>query len=77
MTKNAQKWPKYMIFGLFKKILSLVLSRICVNESPSDSLTFCENCMLGKNLVSQVIAKIGSGPMRFQYSLIVNISLID
>ena len=30
MTKNGQKWPKNMVFGLFKKITSLVLSRICV-----------------------------------------------
>ena len=60
-----------------KNLVITFLSRICVNESPSDSLTFCENCMLGKNLVSQIIAKSGSGPMRFQYSLIVNISLID
>ena len=30
MTKNGQKWPKNMVFRLFKKITSLVLSRICV-----------------------------------------------
>ena len=30
MTKNAQKWSKNMVFGLFKKIMSLVLSGICV-----------------------------------------------
>ena len=30
MTKNGQKWPKNMVFGLFKKITSLVLSEICV-----------------------------------------------
>ena len=30
MTKNSQKWPKNMVFGLFKKIASLVLSEICV-----------------------------------------------
>ena len=33
--------------------------------------------MLGKKPGSQVIAKNGSQPMSFQYSLIVNISLID
>ena len=30
MTKNGQKWPKNMVFGLFKKIVSLVFSGICV-----------------------------------------------
>ena len=32
MTKNGQKWPKNLFFGLFKnkKIVSLVLSGICV-----------------------------------------------
>ena len=28
--QNGQKWPKNMVFGLFKKITSLVLSGICV-----------------------------------------------
>ena len=32
MTKNGQKWPKNMVFGLFKKIMSLVLSGICVKR---------------------------------------------
>ena len=30
MTKNSQKWPKNRVFGLFKKIRSLVLSEIGV-----------------------------------------------
>ena len=30
MTKNGQKWAKNMAFGFFKKIMSLVLSGICV-----------------------------------------------
>ena len=29
-TKNGQKWPQNMVFGLFKKITSLVLSGIYV-----------------------------------------------
>ena len=37
---------QYMVFGLFKKITSLVLS----GKSSYGSLAFCENCMLGKNL---------------------------
>ena len=32
MTKNGQKWPKNRVFGLFKKIMSLVLSGICVKR---------------------------------------------
>ena len=30
MTKNGQKWPKNMVSGPFRKIMSLVLSGICV-----------------------------------------------
>ena len=30
LTKNGEKWPKNRVFGLFKKIMSLVLSGICV-----------------------------------------------
>ena len=30
MTKNGQKGPQNWVFGLFKKIMSLVLSGICV-----------------------------------------------
>ena len=30
MTKNGQKWSKNRVFGLFKKITSLVPSGICV-----------------------------------------------
>ena len=32
MTTNGQKWPKNRVFGLFKKIASLVLSGICVKR---------------------------------------------
>ena len=32
MTKHRQKWPQNRVFGLFKKIKSLVLSRICVQR---------------------------------------------
>ena len=30
LTKNGQKWLKNMVFGLFQKITTLVLSGICV-----------------------------------------------
>ena len=42
---------------IFKKIMSLVLSGICVKRKFYGSLTFCENCMLGKNLVLKVNQK--------------------
>ena len=63
MTKNGQKWPQNIVFGLFKKIMSLDFSGICVKWK------FLK--------VSQVIAKNDYRPMRFQYSLIINISVID
>ena len=80
MTKNGQKWPKNLFFGLFKnkKIVSLVLSGICVKWK----FLWFINILLQKMYAweksgSQVLAKNGSRPMRFHYSLIVAISLID
>ena len=32
MTKNGQKWLKNRVFGLFEKIMFLVLSGICVKQ---------------------------------------------
>ena len=32
MTKNGKKWPKNRVFEFFKKIMSLVLSEICVKR---------------------------------------------
>ena len=32
ITKNGQKWPQNRVFGLFKKIMLLVLSGICVKR---------------------------------------------
>ena len=44
-----------------------------------DSLTFCEDWRLDawQKFCPQVIIENVSFPMRFQYSLIINISLID
>ena len=77
MTKNGQKWPKNMVFGLFKKITSLVLSGICVKRKFLWFINILQKLHAWEKSGSQVIAKNGSWPMRFQYSLIVNISLID
>ena len=75
MTKKGQKWPKDRVWGLFKKII-LLLSGICVNESSYGSEHSAKTACLGKIWFSSY-SQNDSQPMRFQYSLIVNISLID
>ena len=75
--KNGQKWPKNMVFGLFKKIMSLVLSGICVKWKFLWFINILRKLHTWEKSASQVIAKNGSRPMRFQCSLIINISLID
>ena len=77
MTKNGQKWPKNMVFGLFKKITSLVLSGICVKRKFLWFINILQKLHAWEKSGSQVIAKNGFWPMRFQYSLTVNISQID
>ena len=76
MTKNAQKWPKNRVFALFKKIMSLFLSGICVKLKFLWFINILQKRHAWEKPGSEVIAKNGSGPMRFQYSLIINISLI-
>ena len=75
--KNGKKWPKNMVFGLFNKITSLVLSGICVKSKFLWFINILWKLHAWEKSGSQVIAKNGSWPMRFQYSLIVNISPID
>ena len=77
MINNSQKWPQNSVFGLFKKITSLVLSGICVKWKFLWFINILQKLHAWEKSGSQVIAKNGSRPMRFQYSLIVNISLID
>ena len=77
MTKNGQKWPKNMVFGLFKKIMSLVLSGICVKRKFLWFNNILRKLHAWEKSGFQVIAKNCSRPMRFQSSLIVNISLLD
>ena len=77
MIKNCQKWPKNMVFGLFKKIVSLVLSGICVKWKLLWFINILQKVHAWEKSGSQVIDKKGSRSIRFQYSLIVNISLID
>ena len=75
--KNGQKWPKNMVFELFKKIMSLVLSGICVKSKFLWFINILQKLHAWEKSSSQVKDKNGSRPMRFQYSLIISISLID
>ena len=77
MTKNGQKWPKNMVFGLFKKIMSLVLSGICVKSKFLWFINILQKLHAWEKCRSQVEDTNGSQPMTFQYSLFISISLID
>ena len=77
MTKNGKKWPKNRVFGLFKKIASLVLSGISVKWKFLRFIEILKKLPAWEKSGSQVMTKNGSQPMKFQFSLIVNISLID
>ena len=77
MTKNGQKWPKNRVLGLFKKMMSLVLSEICVKWKFLWVINILWKLHAWEQPGFQVTAENGSRIMRFQYSFIVNISLID
>ena len=77
MTKNGQKCPRNMVFGLFKKVTSLVFSGICVKWKFVWFINILRKLHTWQKSGSQIIAKNGSRQMRFQYSWILNISLID
>ena len=57
MTKNGQKWPKNMVFGLFKKITSLVLSGICVKWKFVWFINILQKLYAWEKSSSQVIDK--------------------
>ena len=57
--------------------MSLVLGGICVKRKFLWFINIIRKLHAWTKSGSQVIAKKGSGPMGFQYSLIVNILLID
>ena len=65
------------VFGLFKKGMSLILSGIFVKQKFLWFINILRKLNAWGKSGSQVIVKNGSQPMRFQYSLIVNIALID
>ena len=76
MTKDGQKWLRNKVFGLLK-IMLLVLSRVRVKQKFLWFINNLQKLHAWEKSGSQVIVENGSWPMRFQYSLIVNISLID
>ena len=57
MTKNGQKWPQNSIFGLFKKIKSLVLSGIWVKRKFLWSINIMQKLHAWQKFGSQVMAK--------------------
>ena len=60
MTKNGQKWPKNRVFGLFKKIRSLVLSGINVKRKFLWFINILRK-LHAKNLVLKLYSKMALG----------------
>ena len=77
MSKMVKKGQKTRFFVLFKNIKSLILSAIGVNRKLLWSFKILGKLHAWEKCVSQVMAKNGFWRIRFQYSLIVNITLID
>ena len=78
--QNDQKWLKMAQkqgFGLFKKIMSLVLSGIGVKRKFLWFINILWKRHVWEKPCPQVIVENVSWLMRFQYSLIVSIFLID
>ena len=73
---DVKKDQKTMFFGLLKKIKSLALSGIGVKRKFLWSFDILQKLHAWEKSRSQVGAKNGCWPMRFQYSLIVNVSLV-
>ena len=78
VSKLVKKDHKRSFFGIFKKIKSLVLSGIVAKRKLLWSVNILQKLRTWQKSDSQVImVKNGPQPMRFQYSLIVNILSID
>ena len=77
MSKIVKKDQKTKFFGIFKRIKSLVLTGIGVKRKLLWSFNTLWKLHACKKFGSEVMTNIGSRSMRFQYFLIVNISLID
>ena len=62
--KNDQKWSKWTktcFLEFLRKSHHQFCLEFVLNESSYGSLTFCENCMLGKNLVLKLQPKMALG----------------
>ena len=77
MTKNGQIWSQNKVFGHFRKITSLILPGIGLKWKFLWFINILQQLHAWEKPGSQLLAKNCSWPMRFQCSLIVNISLID
>ena len=66
-----------MVFGLFEKIMSLVLSVDFVKSKLLWFINILRKLHVWEKSSSQVKDKNRSRPMRFQYSLIISISITD
>ena len=62
MTKNGQEWPENKFFKLFKKIMSLVLSRTVVKQKFLQFIIILQKLHTWEKYGSQVVAKNGSQP---------------
>ena len=77
MTKSGEKWPNNRVFRLFKKMTSLVLSGIFVKRKFLWFIKILRKLHAWEEPGSQAMAGKSSEAMRFQHSLIVNISLTE
>ena len=75
--QNGKKWPQNVVFGLFKKIRSLVLSGIWLKRKFLWFFNILQKVHAWEKSGSEVTTKNVSQPVRFQSSLFVNTPLID
>ena len=74
-SKSDQKRPQIRFLGLFKNFKSSVLSKIGVKRRFLLFINILQKRHAWEKSGSQVMAKNGSRPVRFKYSLVINISL--
>ena len=77
MTKNGRRWPKIGVKEFFRKIYSLVLSGNDVEWKYLWPFSILPKSHIWENLVLKLWPKMLLANQHFQYSLIVNISLMD
>ena len=67
MTKTSHKWSENRVFGLYKKIMLMVLSGFCVKRKFLWFINILQKRHAWEKSGCQAVAKNGSRPMRFQY----------